>query len=112
RIYDPDSATPIADEKMRERFETKRDADMREIVERIRRLDVERAYRVAGQLEQAAARIRDLLVPRIKSANRAFRRRVARIEAAVFGVVLVALLAISIGLDWWDGIRFAPPWLD
>ena len=110
RIYDPTCAVPIEDERMRERFESKRDHDMREIMERIRRLDVERAYRVTGMLDATAARIRDEFVPRIREANRAWKRRVIRTDVTTIGLGLAALLALSIGFGWWDGLTFTPPW--
>src|SRR5690606_4898962 len=100
RIYDPESAVPIEDERMRERFERKRNEDMQEILGRIRRLDVDRAYRVAGMLEQTAARIRDQLVPRIREANRDWKRRVLRTDLIALAVVAVALLVLS-GLVGW-----------
>ena len=110
RIYDPESAVPIEDERMRERFERKRNEDMQEILGRIRRLDVDRAYRVAGMLEQTAARIRDQLVPRIREANRDWKRRVLRTDLIALAVVAVALLVLSGLVGWWDGLRFSPPW--
>ena len=110
RIYDPQSAAPIPDDSLRERFERKRDEDMQEILGRIRRLDVDRAYRVTGMLEQTAAKIRDRFVPRIEEANRAFRKRVLRTDALLLGVGLLALLGLSAALGWWEGFMFTPPW--
>jgi hypothetical protein len=110
RIYDPGSAGPIEDESLRRRFEAKREADMHEIRERLRRLDVERAYRVAGILDQTATRIRDELVGRIRDANRSFKRRVLRTDAVLIGVLAAAALALSIWLGYWQGVHFAPPW--
>ncbi len=110
RIYDPESAAPIEDERMRERFERKRNEDMQEIIGRIERLNVDRSYRVAGMLEQTAARIRDHLVPRIREANREWRRRVLRTDLIALGVVAIALVALSTLVGWWDGLRFSPPW--
>ncbi|HEU4619162.1 MAG TPA: dynamin family protein [Gammaproteobacteria bacterium] len=110
RIYDPKSAIKIEDPNMRARFEAKRDADMEEIVERIRRLEVERAYRVVGILDQTAARIREEFVPRIRAANRVWRARVWRHTGLVFLLVVLAALGTSIGLGYWQGLRFVPPW--
>ena len=110
RIYDPESAVPIPDDRMRERFERKRDQDMTEILGRIERLVVDRSYRVTGLLEQTAARIRDELVPRIREANRAWKRRVLRTDLITIGLIAVTLLVLSIGLGWWQGMTFTPPW--
>src|SRR5690606_34773625 len=70
RIYDPDSSVPIPDARMRERFEKKRDQDLREIVERIDRLGDERSYRVTGLLEQPAARMLDEIAPPVLEPKR------------------------------------------
>jgi CRISPR-associated DxTHG motif protein len=110
RIYDPASAVPIEDERMRERFERKRNQDMKEIVERIQRLGVDRSYRVTGMLEQTAARIRDEFVPRIRAANREWRRRVLRTDLVAIGVVALVLIALTAYAGWWDGLTFTPPW--
>ncbi len=112
RIYDPNSAVPIPDDKMRERFEKKRDQDVSEILGRIDRLAVDRAYRVTGMLEQTAARIRDELVPRIREANRMWRRRVLRTDLVALGIIAATALVISAGLGWWQGVTFTPPWSD
>jgi GTPase SAR1 family protein len=111
RIYDPVSAVPIEHEGMRQRFEAKRDADVNEIMSRIKRLDVDRAYRIAGMLEQTAAMLRDTFVPRILEANRLWKRRVLRTDAVLLVLVLLALLGVSVAFSWWQGFRFAPPWL-
>jgi hypothetical protein len=110
RIYDPKSAIKIENPNMRARFEAKRDADMQEIVERIRRLEVERAYRVVGILDRTAARIREELVPRIREANRAWRRRVWRSTGMILALVVLVALGTSIGLGFWQGLNFVPPW--
>jgi hypothetical protein len=110
RIYDPKSAINIEDPNMRARFEAKREADMAEIVERIRRLEVERAYRVVGILDRTAARIREEMVPRIRAANRAWRRRVWRSTALIVALVVLVALGTSIGLGYWQGLNFVPPW--
>src|SRR5690606_12083152 len=101
KIYDPKSAVPIEDEGMRERFEKKRNEDVKEILARIERLDVDRAYRVTGMLEQTAVRIRDVIVPRLWDANRAWKRRVIRTDVIALGFLLLAALGLSFGLGWW-----------
>lgn len=112
RIYDPDSAAPIEDEHLRRRFEAKRQEDMDEILHRVDELEVERNYRIVGELEQNAKNIREWFVPRLREARLAWRRRVFWHDAIAFGAVLLLLLAASIAFGWWDGMRYAPPWLE
>lgn len=112
RIYDPASAIPIEDERLRQRFEHKRAEDLQEIIERIEHLEVERSYRVAGKLEQTAKRIRDEIVPRLEAARRSWKRRTLWFDGLAFGAILVALLLISNALGYWQGLSFSAPWLD
>ncbi len=112
RLYDPAAAVPIEDEHLRRRFESKREEDMGDILHRIGELAVERSYRVVGRLEQKAKEIREQFVPRLCAARRSWRRRVLWHDALAFGAVLALLIALSIGLGWWQGLNFEPPWED
>lgn len=112
RIYDPGHAVAIGDERLRQRFEAKRQHDMDAILERIEQIEVERSYRIVGRLEQSAKQMRDQIVPRLREARRSWRRRVIWLDGLVFGTTLAVLLALSVWLDYWQGLRFAPPWLD
>lgn len=98
QIYDPASAAPIENEHLRRRFEAKRERDVNEILGRIRQLEVERSYRVAGRLEQTAEAIRELIVPRLAAARRAWKRRVLWLDAIVLGS-LAALAAVLAAIN-------------
>ncbi|HEX6997801.1 MAG TPA: dynamin family protein [Gammaproteobacteria bacterium] len=112
QIYDAEAAVPIENEHLRRRFESKREQDTSAILERVRQLEVERAYRVAGKLEQTAELICDRLVPRLEAARRAWKRRMLWLDGILLGTLVAVLLFASFAFDWWDGARFAPPWLD
>jgi hypothetical protein len=102
QIYDPASAAPIENEHLRRRFESKREHDMNEILGRIRQLEIERSYRVTGQLERTAEAIRELIVPRLIAARRAWKRRVLWLDGLVIGglvALAVVLAAINGVLD-------------
>lgn len=111
RLYDPAAAIPIENEHLKRRFESKREEDMGEIMRRVDELEVERSYRVVGRLEQTAKDIRDIIVPRLRQARRAWRRRVLMYDAIAIGALLALVLVVTGALGWWDGLRFAPPWL-
>ena len=102
QIYDPASAAPIEDEHLRRRFEAKREQDMSAILDRVRQLEVERSYRVAGSLEQTAEHIRDHLVPRLAAARRAWGRRVLWLDALVFGGLAVLAAVLASTYDVWN----------
>ena len=105
RVYSRSAAVAIEDESLRARFEAKRDEDLGEIEKRIDELEVQRAYRVAGSLEQTAKQIRDDFVPRLTAARRAWRHRLLWLDAIVFGFLLAVLLVLSTSFGWWQ----APP---
>lgn len=109
-VYSPAAAVPIADEARRRRFESKRDADLSEIHQRIRQVEVERAYRIIGVLEKTARDIGEKTVPLLTRALGFWRRRVIVGDAIVFGILLALLLGLSLQLGWWQGLSFQPPW--
>jgi len=112
RIYNPEVAIPIEDETRRARFETKRDADMGEIFARLEQVEVERAYRIIGVLEETAKTIENDLVPRLATAKRTWKRRVLWFDGILFGLGLLALLGASVWAGYWDGLTpNPPPWL-
>jgi hypothetical protein len=111
-IYNPDAAVPIDDEALRRRFESKRDADLAEIHGRMEQVEVERAYRIVGTLEKTARDIEEKGVPFIRSAMQRWRRRVLWGDAILFGAIVLLLLIGSIEAGYWQGMRFAPSWLE
>lgn len=111
-IYDLDAAITIDDPALRERFESKRAADIAAINERLNQVEVERAYRIIGMLEQTAKTIQNQIVPKLIEAKAVWRRRTAWMEGILFGAILALLAFTSIKAGYWEGLRFAPPWLD
>jgi hypothetical protein len=104
-LYDPAAAVPMDDEYLRRRLENKRNQDLREVLGRINQVEVQRAYRIAGQLEQTARRFRDEWIPRLIDARRLWRRRLLWADALVFGL----LVALGLVLAYRQGLGFAFP---
>ncbi|MGD2117640.1 MAG: dynamin family protein [Chromatiales bacterium] len=111
-IYNPDLALPIDDDSLRERFERKRNKDLNEIHERMNQVEVERAYRIVGTLEKTASDIEEKAIPAVQNALTHWRKRVLIADGFIYGLLLVGLVALSIRLDYWDGLRFQPDWLE
>ncbi len=111
-IYDADAAIPIEDEKLRRRFESKRDADLAEIRGRLHQVEIERAYRIIAVLEDTAKAIEERVVPAVREAKASWRRRVAWTDAIAGGALLVGFGWWSISAGHWEGLSYAPPWLD
>ena len=111
-VYDLDAAIPIENPTLRERFETRRAADMDAIMERLDQVEVERAYRIIGVLEQTARAIEEQLVPTLREARRRWKRRTLWLDGVVFGVIAAALLGASVWAGYWQGLTFSAPWFD
>ncbi len=111
-IYNDAASVPIDDPERRRRFESKRDHDLEEIFQRIRQVEVERAYRIVGALEQSARDILDRDIPKLEQLLRRWRKR-SLIGDGVFVVLLTALLvAASHGLGEWNGLSYQAGWWD
>lgn len=109
-IYNPDAAVPIDDVNLRQRFESKRDADLSEIYQRIQRVEVERSYRIVGALEKNARNIENRIVPTLTEGLARWRRRTLLLDGIVFGTLALLALVLSIKADYWDGVSFVAPW--
>jgi GTPase SAR1 family protein len=112
RIYDKASAAPFADEKTRVRFESKRDADMAEIMDRMEQVEVERAYRVVGLLEKLGKRIENELIPAVRAERERIKTQVLWGDGIVLGAVAAGFVTLTVMADYWQGLTFAPPWLE
>ena len=111
-IYIPGVAVPIEDDSVRERFETKRDSYLGEIVERIERVGGERAYRIVGILEETAKMLEQDIVPRIRGFLSSWRRKTLWLDGMIFGGALAAFLAATIWGGYWNGFSLKLPYID
>jgi len=108
-IYSPEAAIPIEDDNLRARFESKRDVDLSEIHERMRQVEVDRAYRVMGVLEHSARDIEEGLVPRLREMMSEWKTRVLRLDALVFGGLALAILVWTLWSGEWQGLFLSHP---
>ena len=101
RIYDKDAAAPIDDEALRARFEAKRDEDMAEIYARMQQVEVDRAYRIVGILEQTVHDITQQVVPKLQRMLALWRQRVLWSDGIVFGATIAAVLIWTLLTGEW-----------
>jgi hypothetical protein len=94
------------------RFETKRDAYIKEIFERIERVGEERAYRIVGILEETANKLEQDIVPRIRRFLQSRRRKILWLDGIIFGGLAVLFLVATIWGGYWDGFSLKLPHLD
>jgi hypothetical protein len=109
RTYDKEAAIPIDDEALRARFETKRDEDTAEIYARMQQVEVDRAYRIVGILEQTVHDITEKVVPKLQSMLKQWRRRVLWTDGIVFGAMLAGVLIWTLATGQWWGLSFTHP---
>jgi hypothetical protein len=109
RIYDKDASVPIDDEALRARFETKRDEDLAEIYGRMQQVEVDRAYRIVGILEQTVHDITAKVIPKLQGLLEQWRRRVFWTDGIVFGAILAGALIWTLATGDWLGLSFTHP---
>ncbi|KRT54866.1 Dynamin family [endosymbiont of Ridgeia piscesae] len=110
-IYSPDAAVPIEDTALRERYEQKRDQDLKDIHGRMEEVEIERAYRIVGALEKTARDIEERSIPLVAKTLKRWRKRVFWGDGVLIGGLLALLLFFSIKANYWNGFSFTPPWL-
>ena len=103
-IYNLDAAVAFEDDEIRERFETKRQADMDAINSRIEQVGVERAYRIIGTLEQTARMLKNEVVPLLQRFMEGWRRKTLWLEGGLAAVTVGLLLALTIRAGYWQGL--------
>jgi hypothetical protein len=110
RIYNLEAANPIEDPNLRRRFEAKRAVDMAGVLGRMQQVEVERAYRIIGVLEQSAQAIESELVPRLRAARQRWKGRVLWIDALIYGSLIGASVFAVMAAGGWQGLAAALPW--
>ncbi|MBF0159970.1 MAG: dynamin family protein [Magnetococcales bacterium] len=113
QIYNKGASMPIDDEQQRQRYESKLEEDISDLMERIHRVEIERAYRIIGVLEHTANLIRDEVVPKVSAMMREWRRGVLLFDGILLAVLAVLALVwnISSANPWsWIGAMLALPW--
>ena len=105
RIYNPDSAVPFDNPQIQERYEKKREEDVKDINERIQQIEVERSYRIVSKLEQTAKEIKNHAVIKLNDMLKRWKSRVWLLDGLVFGT-LAALVGVTLMLtDGWDWVN-------
>jgi len=113
RIYDPQVAMPIEDPQVKERFEKKRSADLKEIYSRLEQVGIDRAYRLTGMLEQTAKEIEEKIVPKLEELIFRWKKRVLWTELgflAGFGILAALWFATTgTGSEIWTSFNNLTP---
>ena len=105
-IYNKDVAVPIADEVVRKRFESKCDADVAAINERIHQVEIERSYRIIGSLEHIARDIENDVIPVLTDAMNRWMKYVLIGDAIVFGLLFALMFIAGDKINVWVLFEF------
>ncbi|MBL7004850.1 MAG: dynamin family protein [Gammaproteobacteria bacterium] len=105
-IYDEASASPIENKSLQERFKSKKDSDLSAIYNRMKEVEIERAYRIIGALEKTANDIEHKAVPALKTAIKRWSSRVITTDIIVFGLIIMASVY---GLYRYDNLALLNP---
>ena len=103
-MFNRDIAEPVEDEGVWARYLAKRDADYAAITQRMEEINVERVYRLIGNLESLSNQIEQQAVPQLSLARSRWRKRVMLIDGLVIGLfagLVGALLWLFGSLQQW-----------
>lgn len=109
-IYDTEASLESSDDEVRKRFERKRDEDLAEIHQRMKRVNIERAYRIIDSLERTARDIEDHYVPRLQKLISKWVTGVAWRDALLMVLSIGMFSAYSAWAGYWQGFEFTAPW--
>ncbi len=102
-IYNEKASVPIEDAALRERFQSKRDADLNAIHARMDAVEVQRNYRIVGVLETVANELENDILPKLREAKARWRRGVLISD----GIALGAVVLLAVGMMSY--FRWFPP---
>jgi len=102
RIFNSEVATPISDPKVRERFESKRDEDMKDIHARMEQIEVERSYRIVSKLEQTAKTIRNQVIGKLTEMVHEWKYKVLLYDGVILTLLLVVAGITLHATESWD----------
>ena len=108
-VYIPDVSLPIEDPEVKTRLEKKCDEYMHKIKNRVEQVGVERAYRIAGILEDKARMLKQEVVPRLQKFIDSWRRRVLWLDGLIFGGALLLFLLVTLKAGYWKGFSLTIP---
>jgi hypothetical protein len=104
-MFNKDLAVPVEDEGVWNRYVSKRDNDYAAITARMEEINVERIYRLIGNLETLSNQIEQQAVPQVSVARDSWRKRVLMLDAVALGAVTVGFGALAWTTGW------LPQWL-
>ncbi|MBF0563283.1 MAG: hypothetical protein HQL37_15005, partial [Alphaproteobacteria bacterium] len=109
-IYNPAAAVDIPNATLRQRFESKRDADLAEIHARMAEVEVQRSYRIISVIELVANEVEQELIPALTTALTRWRRLTLTWDAVAGTTLAVLLVAVAVVMGG-DSVSAVAQWL-
>lgn len=111
-IYNEKAAIPIEDKALRDRFRSKRDADLAKILARMDEVELQRNYRIVSVLETVANELEHDVLPELRAAKAKWRRAVLIGDGIALGAVATVAVAASIYFKWMPPLEiFTLEWI-
>jgi hypothetical protein len=90
------------------RLKGKKDADLAEIIDRMDKVGIERAYRIIKALEDFAKEIKEEKIPTLQEALQDWGKKVFWTDISVFTLILIALGLLHLEFSIFDSILSSP----
>ncbi len=111
-IYNEKAAIPIEDKALRERFRSKRDADLGKIVARMDEVELQRNYRIVSVLETVANELEHDVLPKLRNAKAKWRRSVLIGDGIALGALVAGAIGASVYFKWMPSMDiFSVAWI-
>jgi GTPase Era involved in 16S rRNA processing len=103
RIYNSEVSIPIENKQVKQRLDSKCQADLKEINRRMEEVSIQRAYGVISLLEKTGETLEDKIVSQIQDLIQRWKKLTFWTEVT-FGIILIAFIVftieITIGWNW------------
>jgi hypothetical protein len=99
-MFNKDLAVPVEDEGVWNRYVSKRDADYAAITARMEEINVERIYRLIGNLETLSNQIEQQAVPQVSLARDKWRKRVFLFDGLALSAVTAGFGVLAWSTGW------------
>ncbi len=100
-IFSPDVELNAEDDYIKKRLEARRDRDLKEIHQRMRHVEVKRAYRILNTLELTTKELMDRSIPVLEKALRGWRNWTLRFDTLLFAALVGAGAFVGLTTGMW-----------
>ncbi len=100
-IFSPEVELNAEDDYIKKRLEARRDRDLNEIHQRMRHVEVKRAYRILNTLELTTKEMMDRSIPLLEKALRGWRNWTLRLDTLLFALLVGGGAFVGLTTGMW-----------